>query len=96
MSVQDFIKKAASLPDWLQKAWAGAKRRGIDALTPEDIDAEIAAQRHALDQTMAEVQSKFADLAPEELQSLIDEAVIAVRKARSFAAMGGVAMRAWL
>jgi hypothetical protein len=36
---------AAPLPDWLQKAWAGARRRGIDALTPEDIDAEITAQR---------------------------------------------------
>jgi len=45
MSVQDFIKTAAPPPDWLQKAWVGAKRRGIDALTPEDIDAEIAAQR---------------------------------------------------
>jgi hypothetical protein len=33
MSVQDFIRTAASPPDWLQKAWAGAKRRGLDALT---------------------------------------------------------------
>jgi hypothetical protein len=39
-------KAAAPPPDWLQKAWTGAKRRGIDALTPEDIDAEIAAHRH--------------------------------------------------
>jgi prevent-host-death family protein len=45
MSVQDFIRTVAPPPDWLQKAWAGAKRRGLDALTPADIDAEIAAHR---------------------------------------------------
>jgi prevent-host-death family protein len=45
MSVQDFIRTAAPPPDWLAKAWAGAKRRGLDALTPDDIDAEIAAHR---------------------------------------------------
>ncbi len=45
MSVQDFIRMAAPPPAWLQKAWAGAKRRGIDALTPAEIDAEIAAHR---------------------------------------------------
>jgi prevent-host-death family protein len=45
MSVQDFIRTAAPPPDWLQKAWTGAKRRGLDALTLDDIDAEIAAYR---------------------------------------------------
>lgn len=45
MSVQDFIRTAAPPPDWLQKAWAGAKRRGIDVLTPGDINAEITAHR---------------------------------------------------
>jgi hypothetical protein len=25
--------------DWLQKAWAGAKRRGLDTLMPAEIDA---------------------------------------------------------
>ncbi len=45
MSVQDFIRTAAPAPDWLQKAWKGAKRRGLDKLTPEDINAEIAAYR---------------------------------------------------
>ncbi len=49
MSVQDFIRTAAPPPDWLQKAWAGAKRRGLDALTPDDIDAEIAAHRRKKD-----------------------------------------------
>jgi prevent-host-death family protein len=42
MSVQDFIRTAAPPPDWLQKAWRGAKRRGLDKLASADIDAEIA------------------------------------------------------
>jgi prevent-host-death family protein len=46
MSVQDFIRTAAPPPDWLQKAWSGAKRRGLDKLTAAEIDAEIAAYRH--------------------------------------------------
>jgi hypothetical protein len=29
----------------LQKAWAGAKRRGLETLTLEDVDAEIDAVR---------------------------------------------------
>src|SRR3984885_3174605 len=47
MSVQDFVRTAAPPPDWLQKAWAGAKRRGLDALTSEAIDAEITAHRRS-------------------------------------------------
>ena len=46
MSVQDFIRTAAPPPDWLQRAWDGAKRRGLNTLTLDDIDAEIAAYRH--------------------------------------------------
>src|SRR6202790_1494690 len=49
MSVQDFIRTAAPPPDWLQKAWRGAKRRGLDTLTPAEIDAEITAQRRKPD-----------------------------------------------
>ena len=49
MSVQDFIRTAAPSPDWLEKAWSGAKRRGLDALTPADIDAEITAHRRKQD-----------------------------------------------
>jgi hypothetical protein len=41
MSVQDFIRTAAPSPDWLQKAWTGAKQRGLDKLTSADIDGEI-------------------------------------------------------
>ena len=45
MSVQDFIRTAAPPPDWLQKAWTGAKRRGLERLTIDDINAEIDAHR---------------------------------------------------
>ena len=47
LGIEDFIRLAAPPPDWLQKAWSGAKRRGLDALTREDIDAEIAAHRRS-------------------------------------------------
>ena len=45
MSVQDFIRTAAPPPDWLQKAWAGAKRRDLGTLTLDDINLEVDAQR---------------------------------------------------
>lgn len=45
MSVQDFVRMAAPPPDWLEKAWTGAKKRGLDKLSANDIDAEIAAYR---------------------------------------------------
>jgi prevent-host-death family protein len=45
MSIQDFIRTTAPAPDWLEKAWRGAKRRGLDKLTSADIDGEIAAYR---------------------------------------------------
>jgi prevent-host-death family protein len=45
MSVEDFIKTVAPPPKWLEKAWAGAKQRGLDKLRPQEIDAEIKAYR---------------------------------------------------
>jgi prevent-host-death family protein len=45
MSVQDFIRTAAPPPDWLEKAWNGAKKRGVDKLSAPEIDAEISAHR---------------------------------------------------
>ena len=45
MSIQDFIRTAAPPPDWLEKAWTGAKKRGLEKLTSHDINAEIAAYR---------------------------------------------------
>ena len=41
---------------------------------------EEAVKWHVLDQTIAEVRSKFADMPPDELQDLIDEATSHVRK----------------
>ena len=45
MSIRDFIRTAAPPPDWLEKVWGGAKRRGLDKLTSAEIDAEIATYR---------------------------------------------------
>lgn len=45
MSVQDFIRTVAPPPDWLEKAWSGARRRGVDKLTMAEIDGEIDAYR---------------------------------------------------
>jgi prevent-host-death family protein len=45
MSVEDFIKTVAPPPKWLERAWSGAKRRGLDKLTPQQIDLEIKAYR---------------------------------------------------
>src|SRR5580658_5276126 len=39
MSVQDFIRTTSPAPDWLEKAWTGAKQRGLDK--PAEIDLEI-------------------------------------------------------
>lgn len=32
-------------PDWLSESWESARRQGVDQLSAEDIDAEIAAAR---------------------------------------------------
>jgi hypothetical protein len=41
---------------------------------------EDAVRWRVLDQTITEVRSKFADLPPEELETLIEEAISSVRK----------------
>src|SRR5229473_5905327 len=51
MSVQDFIRIAAPPPDWLQKAWAGAKRRGLDRLSLDEVNTEIEAHRREQEPT---------------------------------------------
>jgi hypothetical protein len=43
---------------------------------------EEAVKWRVLDRTIVEVRSKFADLPAAELESLIDEAITAVRKAK--------------
>jgi hypothetical protein len=44
---------------------------------------EDAVKWRVLDQTMAEARGKFVDLPPEELGSLIDEAVVATRQPKA-------------
>jgi hypothetical protein len=44
---------------------------------------EEAVKRRVLDQTIAEARGKFADMPPEQLESVIDEAVTAARKANA-------------
>ncbi len=45
LSVDDFVKTLAPTPGWLKDIQADAKRQGLDKLTMEEIDAEIAAAR---------------------------------------------------
>jgi prevent-host-death family protein len=45
LSVQDYLENVVSAPDWLRQAWAGAKARGVDKLTMDEIDGEIVAYR---------------------------------------------------
>jgi prevent-host-death family protein len=45
MSIKDYVQTFAPPPKWLEKAWAGAKKRGVDKLTLAEINAEIKAAR---------------------------------------------------
>lgn len=39
------VRAMASIPEWLKKAGSGARERGLDRPTPDDIQAEIDAYR---------------------------------------------------
>lgn len=78
MSVQDFIRTVAPPPDWLEKAWTGARRRGIDTLTSTTIDAKVSLHRH---DTVA--------AAPDESKPDLVDAIH-----RRFAPPGGVDLQA--
>ena len=43
MTRTDLIARLGPSPDWLSTAWAGAKRRGLDMMALDEINAEIAA-----------------------------------------------------
>lgn len=45
LSVVELLRIAAATPEWLKKAWDGARERGLEAITAEEIDAEIAEHR---------------------------------------------------
>jgi hypothetical protein len=39
------VRAVSKPPEWLQQAWQGAKERGLDELTPADIQEEIKTYR---------------------------------------------------
>ena len=45
LSVKDYLESVQSAPEWLRAPWDGANERGLEKLTMEEIDAEIAAYR---------------------------------------------------
>jgi len=45
LSVDDFVKTVGTTPDWLKKSWESAKRHGLDKLSSQEIDIEVAATR---------------------------------------------------
>jgi prevent-host-death family protein len=45
LSVQDYLENTANAPAWLSEAWAGARERGVDKLTMDEINEEIAIYR---------------------------------------------------
>ena len=45
LSVQDYLASVPNAPEWLREAWAGGKRRGLETLTMDEIDAEINTQK---------------------------------------------------
>jgi plasmid stability protein len=50
LSTEDYAREVLEhdlIPEWLQKSWTTAKEAGLDQLSPEEIEAEIAAARKA-------------------------------------------------
>jgi hypothetical protein len=48
LSAEQYVQKLLELdlvPDWLQKSWNTSQQAGLDRLSAEEIDAEIAAAR---------------------------------------------------
>jgi prevent-host-death family protein len=45
LSLAEFARAVAPTPDWLTEIQSASRRTGTDAVTMEDIDAEIAAAR---------------------------------------------------
>jgi plasmid stability protein len=50
LSAEDYARQVLEqdlAPEWLQKSWASAREAGLDQLSMDEIDAEIAAARKA-------------------------------------------------
>ena len=45
MGVEDFLENALDAPDWLRQAWVDSKAAGMDKMTMDEINEEIAAHR---------------------------------------------------
>jgi len=54
MSMEQYVRQLLEhdlVPEWLQKSWKLSKEAGLDRLSTEEIDAEIAAARKARRET---------------------------------------------
>jgi hypothetical protein len=50
LSTEEYIKQVLEhdpAPEWLQKSWESSRQAGLDQLSMDEIDAEIAAARMA-------------------------------------------------
>ena len=50
LSAEEYVRQLLEhdlVPGWLQKSWESAKEAGLDQLSMDEIDAEIAAARKA-------------------------------------------------
>jgi plasmid stability protein len=50
LSTEEYARQVLEqdlVPEWLQKSWESSKQAGMDQLSTEEIDAEIAAARKA-------------------------------------------------
>jgi hypothetical protein len=64
---------------------------GVDDLEPHPPVTVGESHWHAFDQSLAEARRKFADMPQEDLEALIEEAVAAMRAAKSTAHRSGQA-----
>jgi hypothetical protein len=50
VSAEEYVRQVLAqhlAPNWLQESWASSERAGLDRLSTDEIDAEIAAARKA-------------------------------------------------
>jgi hypothetical protein len=53
-SAEEYVRQVLQhdlMPDWLQKSWESSRQAGLDRLSMDEIDAEIAAARRARRET---------------------------------------------
>ncbi len=55
LSAEEYVRKLLELdlvPDWLRKSWNTSQQAGLDRLSAEEIDEEIAAARRSRSRTL--------------------------------------------